>query len=56
MKIKVDPLEPTSITASFYGPSKQVERYREIYSKRIDDWNANDDIYRNLLKIFGKIK
>lgn len=53
MKIKIDPLEPKSITAVFYGPSKSIERYRKMYLDRIDDWNANDDIYRNLLKIFG---
>lgn len=53
MKIKVDPLEPSAVTTTFYGPSEQVEKYREIYHKQIDDWNANDDIYRNLLKIFG---
>lgn len=53
MKIKIDPMEPKSITAAFYGPSKSIERYRKMYLDRIDDWNANDDIYRNLLKIFG---
>lgn len=53
MKIKIDPFEPRSITATFYGPSISVERYRKMYLDRIDDWNANDDIYRNLLKIFG---
>lgn len=55
MKIKVDPLEPTSVTATFYGPSKQVETFRDMYLKGIDEWNPSDDIYRNLLKIFGKI-
>lgn len=53
MKIKIDPLEPKTITATFYGPSKSIERYRKMYLDGIDDWNANDDIYRNLLKIFG---
>lgn len=55
MKIKVDPLEPTSVTPTFYGPSKQVERYRQLYLRGVDDWNPSDDIYRNLLKIFGEI-
>lgn len=54
MKIKVDPLEPSLVITTFYGPTKKVEQYREIYHKKLDDWNVNDDIYRNLLRIFGK--
>lgn len=54
MKIKVDPLEPSAVTTIFYGPTKMVERYRNIYRDKIDEWSANDDIYRNFLRIFGK--
>lgn len=55
MKITVDPFAPSSVTTTFYGPTKQAERYRSMYQERIDDWNTNDDIYRNFLKIFGTI-
>lgn len=55
MKIKVDPLEPAAISTTFYGPTKSVERYRQIYSKKINDWSPSDDIYRNFLRIFGTI-
>lgn len=54
MKIKVDPLELSSVTTSFYGPTQKVEKYRQLYRAKMDDWNVNDDIYRNLLRIFGK--
>lgn len=54
MKIKVDPLDTTSVTTTFYGPTKKVEHYRKIYHKKLDHWITNDDIYRNLLRIFGK--
>lgn len=53
MKIKVDPLEPSAISTTFYGPTKSVERYRQIYRDKVDDWNPSDDIYRNFLRIFG---
>lgn len=56
MKIKVNPLEPSSVTTKFYGPTKKVERYRQIYHEKLDEWNVNDDIYRNFLRIFGRIK
>lgn len=56
MKIKVDPLNPASLTTTFYGPTKQVEQYRRIYYEKLDDWNMNEDIYRNLLRIFGRKK
>ena len=54
MKIKVDPLDASSVTTTFYGPTKKVEEYRKIYHKKLDKWNVNEDIYRNLLRIFGK--
>lgn len=54
MKIKVDPLEPSAISTTFYGPTRSVERYRQIYREKIDDWSVNDDIYQNFLRIFGK--
>lgn len=53
MKIKVDPLEPSAITTTFYGPTKCVERYRQMYREKVNDWINNDDIYRNFLRIFG---
>lgn len=53
MKIKVDPLEPSAISTTFYGPTKSVERYRQIHRDKVDDWNPSDDIYRNFLRIFG---
>lgn len=56
MKIKVDPLEPSAISTAFYGPTKSVERYRQIYREKIGDWNPTDDIYRNFLRIFGSFK
>ncbi|XP_031636274.1 E3 ubiquitin-protein ligase FANCL [Contarinia nasturtii] len=52
MKIKVNPLDPASVTTTFYGPTKRVEHYRKIYHEKLDDWNINDDIYRNFLRIF----
>lgn len=55
MKIQVDPLEPSAVTTTFYGPTKSAERYRQIYREKMDDWSLNDDIYRNLLRIFGMI-
>lgn len=54
MKIKVDPLDASSVTTSFYGPTKKVEEYRKIYHEKLDEWNENEDIYRNLLRVFGK--
>lgn len=54
MKIVVDPLLPSSITTSFYGPTTSVELYRDKYRTGINDWNADDDIYRNFLRMFGK--
>lgn len=56
MKIKVNPLELSSVTTKFYGTTKKVERYRQIYHEKLDEWNVNDDIYRNFLRIFGTIK
>lgn len=53
MKIKVDPLEPSAISTTFFGPTKSVERYRQIYREKIDEWSLNDDIYQNFLRIFG---
>lgn len=53
MKIVVDPLLPSSIAVTFFGPTTSVEFYREKYRVGINNWNADDDIYRNLLKIFG---
>lgn len=55
MKIQVDPLEPSAVTTTFYGPTKSVEQYRQIYREKMDDWSFNDDIYRNLLRIFGTL-
>lgn len=54
IKVTVDPLVPTSITAVFFGPTKATEYYRNLYRERIYDWNTNDDIHRNLLRIFGE--
>lgn len=54
MKIKVNPLDPTFLVTTFYGPTRLVERYRTIYSEKVNDWNADDDIHGNFLKIFGK--
>lgn len=56
MKIRVNPLEPSAVTTTFYGPTKKVERYRQVYHEKLDEWNANEDIYRNLLRIFGKVQ
>lgn len=56
MKIKVNPLEPSAISTTFYGPTKCVERYRQIYREKIDDWSIDDDIYRNFLRIFGRLR
>lgn len=54
MKIKVNPLDPTFLVTTFYGPTRLVEKYRTIYSEKVNDWNADDDIHGNFLKIFGK--
>lgn len=56
MKIVVDPLMPSSVSVSFYGPTTAIERYRDMYKAGLDGWNVDDDIYRNLLRIFGKPK
>lgn len=44
---------PSSISATFFGPTKTTEYYRDLYRERIHDWNTNDDIHRNLLRVFG---
>lgn len=49
----VDPLVPSSITTNFYGPTKSIEQFRNLYRDGINEWNIKDDIYRNLLRIFG---
>lgn len=54
MKIKVDPLDASSVTTTFYGPSKKIEQYRQNYHEKLDDWSVNDDIYRNFLRIFSE--
>lgn len=54
MKIVVDPLDPSNLTTTFFGPSKYVEMYRDIYREKSEDWNAKDDIYTNFLKVFGE--
>lgn len=54
LKITVDPLLPSSIIANFFGPTKAIDYYRNLYRERIHEWNTSDDIYRNLLRIFGK--
>lgn len=54
MKIIVDPLLPSSVSTTFYGPTSSVEIYRDKYRDGISDWNSDEDIYRNFLKIFGK--
>lgn len=54
MKIVVDPLIPSSITTTFYGPTTSVEFYRDKYREGISEWNPEVDIYRNFSRIFGK--
>lgn len=53
LKVTVDPLLPSSIDVAFFGPTTPVEQYREKYMLGINNWNPDEDIYRNLLKIFG---
>lgn len=54
MKIVVDPLDPSNLTTTFFGPSKYVEMYRHIYRDKSEEWNTKDDIYTNFLKVFGE--
>lgn len=55
MKIKVDPKEPSSVITTFYGPTKLADKYRALYSEKMDNWNTDDDILANFLKIFGRM-
>lgn len=54
MKIIVDPLLPSSISATFFGPTTSVDSYRDKYRDGINNWNPDEDIYRNFLRIFGE--
>lgn len=54
MKMTIDPLLPSTVATTFYGPTSMVEHYRNLYRESLDEWNQNDEIHRNLLKIFGK--
>lgn len=55
MKIIVDPLDPSNLTTTFFGPSMHVEKYRDIYREKFEEWNTKEDIYTNFLKIFGEL-
>ncbi|XP_055381197.1 E3 ubiquitin-protein ligase FANCL [Condylostylus longicornis] len=52
IKVTLNPLCPNSISVNFYGPTLEVEKYRDIYQKNVPNWDCELDVYSNLLKIF----
>uniref|UniRef100_A0A6E8VLJ8 RING-type domain-containing protein n=1 Tax=Anopheles coluzzii TaxID=1518534 RepID=A0A6E8VLJ8_ANOCL len=55
LKVSLHPLQPAAIDVGFFGPTKQVSKLREIYDERQDDWDADCNVYTNLLRIFNVI-
>ena len=52
IKIVVNQFCPNSVLVNLYGPTKEVELYRQMYNENAPKWNIELDIYNNLLKIF----
>uniref|UniRef100_A0A182NQ50 RING-type domain-containing protein n=1 Tax=Anopheles dirus TaxID=7168 RepID=A0A182NQ50_9DIPT len=55
LKVALHPQQPSAVDISFFGPTKQVAKLRETYSKKKDDWNPECSMYTNLLRIFNII-
>lgn len=56
LKININPMMPSSASVNFYGPTDLVEKYKHRYSSKLNDWNVEENIYRNLTRIFGNFK
>lgn len=52
IKIQVDPFCPSSVEINFIGPTYEIERYREMYNERANNWDPEMDLHKNILKIF----
>lgn len=52
IKLTVDPFNTSSISVNIIGPINDIAELRERYTERVQDWDTDLDIYKNLLKIF----
>ncbi|KAJ6640314.1 E3 ubiquitin-protein ligase FANCL [Pseudolycoriella hygida] len=55
MKLMMNPLLPSSVAATFIGPTLLVEKYRRKYEEEIVNWDQDLDVHKNLLKICGLV-
>ncbi|XP_055630695.1 uncharacterized protein LOC129771256 [Toxorhynchites rutilus septentrionalis] len=52
LKITLHPLQPSSIVVAFIGPTLEIEKPRELYHTKIENWDPESNVYTNLLRIF----